>query len=51
MNRLPQLRAFARDFIAFFRRMDWITDNGRYAVTQEQYERFVRKEFSDATEG
>ena len=42
------LRAFARDFIAFFRRMDWITDMGTVPVTQEQYERFVREEFPDA---
>jgi len=43
--RMPMLRAFARDFVAFFRRMDWLTDFGRKVVTQKQYESFVRKEF------
>lgn len=47
MSRLPILRAFAADVVAFFRRMDWLTDFGRVAVTQEQYERFVREEFPD----
>lgn len=44
MHRLRLLRWFARDFVAFFRHMDWLTDFGRKAVTQDEYERFVRKE-------
>lgn len=48
VNRLPLLRQFARDFIAFFRRMDWLTDCGRVFVTDADYQRFVREEFPDA---
>lgn len=43
--RMPLLRAFARDFVAFFRRMDWLTDFGRKIVTDADYQRFVREEF------